>query len=238
MYGESVAILEKLGAKNLLTTALMGLSTVAWRRDQLPLAQSQVERAAALSTEISDSEGLVDAEIQLAGILVERGNLAAASDTMARLETALQSASPESFARAAVLRATLSLSNGSLQAGRASIEEATRRSKEGYGAATSVALQLASARLQSAAGARTAGLAAAREVMDRSRMRGLLAFELEAGLAVAEISRDPRLATEVARRATSAKFALVARKASRLSTIGVIGIGRVVFPDLRPAKVG
>ena len=219
MYGESIEIIEKLGSKSLLASALMGLATVSARRDQLPLAQSQVEKAVALRNELSDSEGLLDSEIRLAGILLERGNPAAAGQTIERLETPLTTAPPEVTANAAVLRATLSLRDGSFEVGRLAVEEAMRRSKEGYGAATAVALQLVSARLQGATGARTAGVAAAREVMNRSRMRGLLAFELEAGLAVAEIRRDQQLANDIARRATSAKFALVARKASRLPTV-------------------
>jgi hypothetical protein len=100
-----------------------------------------------------------------------------------------------------------------------------KRSTEGFSAATAVALDLEDARLMAAMGNPAAAARKAGEVAARERMRGLLAFQLEAELVAAGISRADRAAAmELARRARAAKFNLIARKADTLLASRDVGL--------------
>jgi hypothetical protein len=107
--------------------------------------------------------------------------------------------------------------------GRKVLSSAMKRSSEGFSAATTVALDLEDARLLAAVGNPTAAARKADEVAARERMRGLLAFQLEAELVKAGIPRNPTAISELARRARAAKFNLIARKADTLLASRDIG---------------
>ena len=212
MYTESRVINEKLNVKVALGYSLNGLSVVALRRDQLPLAQQLIEQTVALRRQTRDTAGVLDAQISLANILLERGQVEAAADVIKGFAESADTP-PEQGARAAVVRARMLREQGHAAEGRTVLSAAMKRSTEGFSAATAVALDLEDARLLAATGNPTVAARKAGEVAARERMRGLLAFELEAQLVASEIRGDRVAATELARRARAAGFNLIARKA-------------------------
>jgi tRNA A-37 threonylcarbamoyl transferase component Bud32/tetratricopeptide (TPR) repeat protein/TolB-like protein len=224
MYAESRAINEKLNVRVALGYSLNGLSVVALRRDQLPLAQQLIEQTLALRRQTRDAAGALDAQISLANILLERGQVGAAADVIKGFSESADTA-PEQGARAAIVRARMLREQGNAAEGRKVLSSATKRSTEGFSAATAVALDLEDARLMAAMGNPAAAARKAGEVAARERMRGLLAFQLEAELVAAGISRADRAAAmELARRARAAKFNLIARKADTLLASRDVGL--------------
>jgi len=216
MYTESRAINEKLNAKLALGYSLNGLSVVALRRDQLPLAQQLIEQTLTLRRQTGDAAAVLDAQISLANILLERGQVDAAASVIKGFSESSDTA-PEQGARAAVVRARMLREQGQAAEGRRVLFSAMKRSTEGFSAATALALDLEDARLLAAMGDRAAAARKAADVAVRERKRGLLAFQLEAELVAAEIRRSDRTAiTELARRARAARFDLVARKAEMI----------------------
>jgi tetratricopeptide (TPR) repeat protein len=139
MYTESRAINEKLNAKLALAYSLGGLSVVAMRRDQLPLAQQLIEQALALRRETRDASGVLDAEITLITVLLERAQIDVAVTTLDGLSDALKTAPPEQAARAAIVRARMLREQGRAADGRQLLKSVMERSAEGYSAATGVA---------------------------------------------------------------------------------------------------
>src|SRR6185436_681387 len=105
--------------------------------------------------------------------------------------------------------------------GRNVLSAAMKRSTEGFGAATAVALELEDARLLAAMGNPTLAARKAADVAARERKRGLVAFQLEAELAAAAIApADRAAAMDLARRSRAAKFNLIARKAEMITAPG------------------
>jgi len=216
MYTESRAINEKLNAKLALGYSLNGLSVVALRRDQLPLAQQLIEQTLTLRRQTGDAAAVLDAQISLANILLERGQVDAAASVIKGFSESSDTA-PEQGARAAVVRARMLREQGQAAEGRRVLVSAMKRSTEGFSAATALALDLEDARLLAAMGDRAAAARKAADVAVRQRKRGLLAFQLEAELVAAEIRRSDRTAiTDLARRARAARFDLIARKAEMI----------------------
>ncbi|HEV8410844.1 MAG TPA: protein kinase, partial [Gemmatimonadaceae bacterium] len=181
MYTESRAINEKLNAKTALAYSLSGLSLVALRRDQLPLAQQLIEQALALRREAHDSAGVLDAEISLANVLLERGQHDGAATAIEGLSDATNTP-PEQGARAAAVRARILREQGRAAEGRKILAAARQLSTEGFSAATAVALDLEDGRLLAALGDASTAARRVRDVATREKMHGLLAFELEAEL--------------------------------------------------------
>jgi tRNA A-37 threonylcarbamoyl transferase component Bud32/tetratricopeptide (TPR) repeat protein/TolB-like protein len=220
MYTESRAITETLNVKLALAYSLNGLSVVALRRDQLPLAQQLIEQTLALRRQTRDTAGVLDAQISLANILLERGQIDAAAGVIKGFSES-PDAAPEQSARAAVVRARMLREQGQPAEGRKVLSSATKRSTEGFSAATAVALDLEDARLLAAIGNATAAARKAGEVAARERKRGLLAFQLEAELVAADVARGDRdIIMDLVRRARAAKFNLIARKGETLLSRG------------------
>jgi hypothetical protein len=189
---------------------------VALRRDQLPLAQQLIEQALALRREAHDSAGVLDAEISLANVLLERGPARRGSDGDRRAVRCDQPAA-EQGARAAAVRARILREQGRAAEGRKILAAARQLSTEGFSAATAVALDLEDGRLLAALGDASTAARRVRDVATREKMHGLLAFELEAELVRWTIERADRAAVmDLVRRARTAKFNLIARKAEMI----------------------
>jgi lipopolysaccharide biosynthesis regulator YciM len=205
-----------LNVRVALAYSLNGLSVIAVRRDQLPLAQQLIEQTLALRRQTRDAAGVLDAQISLANILLERGQVDAAADVIKNFSESPDTA-PEQSARAAVVRARMLREQGRAAEGRKVLSSAMKQSTEGFSAATAVALDLEDARLLAALGNATAAARKAADVVARERKRGLVAFQLEAELVAAALGPGDRTAaTELAKRARAAKFNLIARKAETL----------------------
>jgi hypothetical protein len=162
--------------------------------------------------EARDADGLPDARLRLAAVLAERGDLMRATDMLHALRPDLSGSNVESVVRAAILDATLALGQGRVADARKALSAARTVADPGLGAG--VRLALTDARVLAEEGQIAAALAAAREVRDRMKIRQLLAYELEADLALVEIRPDREAARRLASRAKDAGFLLIARKAA------------------------
>ncbi len=217
MYQEGRTIFERLNAPAQLSVAFNGLSMVALRRDQLPLARQMAERAVQVCRDAADAARLLTAQTTLLNVLIESADLTAASTMLMDLDSRVSQASAEQRARLALARARLSAARGDVIRAPATSAALPNRNSESYSAATTVMLELQDARTLAAAGNRSSAAEKVRNVATRMRSRNLVAFELEAELVLAEIrASDPRSLSSLIDRSRRAQFALVARKAESL----------------------
>ncbi len=214
MYTESRQIATSLGDKGELSYALSGLATLALVRDDLETAQRLIEEALELRRAVGDTDGAWQARVELARVLVERGDAARAAQTLADVPA---SSGSDTSGTAAALRASIALQARNPAGARAALSAVRGAGTPNYGLATGVMLDLVEARVLAAEGKTDEGVRLAQRVRERVRPRQLKAFELASSLAIAELSRDRVAAAQLAARATRDGFLLIARKARGLS---------------------
>ena len=213
MYEESREINAALSDKVELSYSLSGLAMVALRRDDLPTAQRLMQQAIQLREEADDPDGAVEGKISLANVLVERGELQQAADTLMTIQPSLAGAGLETVVQAAVTRSALMLAQRRVADARAALSAAAARGTSGLGLASGVMLDLMQARVLAAEGKTAAAGAQARDVRNRMRSRQLRAFELEADLVMLLAQPNRSAAEQLATTARDAGFLLIARKA-------------------------
>lgn len=215
MYDESRAINEALGDKGELSYSLSGLAMIALHRDDLPTARKLLEEAVALRHQAGDAAGAVAARVELGRVFLESSDAARARQEIEAIRGELSMAEPDTQANAAVVGALTSLTNGRAADARRELSGVLGRDREEFALAARVTMELAEAQLVAAEGGRDRALRLARGVLERARGRQLVAFALEAELAVLRIEGAGRDAFQrLAARAKDAGFLLVARKAA------------------------
>ena len=218
MYDESRQISADLNDKGELSYALSGLAAIAARRDDLPRAQTLLEEAQRLRREIGDTDGEVQARAELAAVAAERDDRARALQLLTGIPA---TAGADTAGLAAAVRARLALAEQRPSEARAALAQVRGAGKPDQGLATGVLLDLTDARILAAEGRQADAITAAEEVRTRMRGRQLHAFELDAMLVLAELRKDRKAAMQLAARARSDGFLLIARQAARAA--GVAG---------------
>ena len=227
-YSEALKTMDETGDKSGRATVLFLLGDLDLAADNLASAQKNYAEALSIRTAIGESRTIPESQMALANLLVEEKHLPQAEVAAAKSATALQQVhSNEEAAVAFSVLARVQREQGKIDDARAAIVRAAQLLQKDGDMTARLRVKIEAAREQAASG-KSEDLASAahnlRDLIDQASRKGLVGWQLEARLALAEIaSKTPDFRTarmsliRLEREAKEKSFLLVARKARQTS---------------------
>jgi tetratricopeptide (TPR) repeat protein len=222
-YQQAVATHQELGEKFYYAGALHSLGEVLWLQGNVEKARSTYLDALAVQEQIGEKNGAAEARLALARLDWTDGKIAAAEAGVRTALTVFQSlkeVDDEIAARG--LLAKILAQQGEMPEARDNLAAASQLAERSKNLVVSMPLALDRAYVVAAGGDLPGAEKGAREVQEQAAHYGMVRFQLEASLALAEFLAKGKSSAlgrsqlkEVERAATKAGFRLIAASAAR-----------------------
>ncbi|ABF42545.1 lysine decarboxylase transcriptional regulator, CadC [Candidatus Koribacter versatilis Ellin345] len=237
-YDHSYALKQQIGYKRGYGYSLSGIANILILQDKLAEAQTTANQALAARQEQKDESNIQLSRAQLAEIALEQGQ----NDVSVSLAGETTKYFDKQHAPASSTYSYAVLARGLAQQGKSgeALTNAQRSltiSKQTGDLITNFGSQLALAESQAAAGQKPAAVHTLQALQSRAHAAGVVRYELEARLRLAELQGDgasaQRQLDEVHRDAAARGFLLIARKAAG-SRAQIAAVAHV--PDIPSAR--
>jgi tetratricopeptide (TPR) repeat protein len=218
MYEEARAIAARLGDKEDLSFALSGLGQVAAYSGDLSRARTLVEEAIDLRRDLQPATLVAQAKVGLAGILLHQGELDAAADLLRNL-VSLSSTQVDASTRtqARALLCLVRLKRGDNQAALNTLGTLSADERQSSTMAARYQFDIAAGLAAGANGNERRAIQMLAALYQRARKASLKTYELQSGLALAQVEAiaspvaGRRRASTLQREAAASGFKLFAR---------------------------